>query len=114
MTASPPTTPPTIAPTGVEECDEDEDEPEVMTVPEDGVLEEPADCDEAPGWITADPPCWTTADPVVVDTPDAMSAAEETTVVPRVGDSPGGYCVPVLIPSAPVKIGMSIAWFRPA
>lgn len=37
-----------------------------------------------------------------------VAAFEETRVDVAAGDSPGGYCVPVLMPLTPVNIGRSI------
>jgi len=98
MMTNPPITPPTIAPMGAEECDEGVD----RLV--EGMLEEPLD----------PPPGWFPADMLAPEAADAELTFDLTTVVPfAIGVSPGGYCVPVLIPSAPVNIGRSTAWFNP-
>jgi hypothetical protein len=81
--ASPPMAPPTMAPIGVEECDE---------VVEDDDATEPVDVPEESTTIVV----------AVESRPDVVA-----------GVSPGGYCVPVLMPLAPVKIGRSTSSICP-
>jgi hypothetical protein len=61
------------------------------------------DCTSPPGWLVAD---------VMlapgIDTPGSAAPEELTVVAVAAGDSPGGYCVPVLTPLGPVKMGRSI------
>jgi len=103
MMTSPPITPPTMAPIGGEECED------VVDKFVDGLLEEPPD--PPPGWITADVLAPDLPAPTAAD---ADSTFEETKVAPvAIGDWPGGYCVPVLSPLIPVKMGRSTAWFNP-
>jgi hypothetical protein len=72
MIASPPSTPPTIAPIGVDECEELEVPPEELV-----------DCTS---WLD------------VIPAPSPAAPEELIVAAVAAGDSPGGYCVPVLSP----------------
>jgi hypothetical protein len=97
ISASPPITPPTIAPTGVEELD--------ITVPvnpdvPDGLIKAPA--------VTIVEPDMTSVEPAVTIVEVYTTVVEPAAAVAVAGAwIPGGGCLPVLRPPFPVKVGKS-------
>jgi hypothetical protein len=99
ISASPPITPPTIAPTGVEEL--------VDTVPvnpdvPDGLIKAPA--------VTIVEPDTTSVEPAVTIV-EVYTTVEPAAAVAAAGAwIPEGGCLPVLRPPIPVKVGKSRVW----